>query len=104
MESALPNQSAFNPISVTSAPFVWQPNAAGQPTITPIRIRSFVWSGYTADTDTVVVEDAYGNTIWSGAGYAADFQQDFSPDGWFNGLQVTQLSAGTLQIYLGPKN
>lgn len=98
------NQSAFNPISVTEAPFVWQPNSAGKPSIIPIRIRSFVWSGYTAGTDEVVVEDAYGNTIWNGAGYAADFQQDFSPDGWFNGLQVTKITAGTLQIYLSFKN
>lgn len=99
----MPNQSAFNPITITEAPFVWQPNAAGLPTVTPLKIRSFVWSGYTAAADTAVVEDAYGNVIWAAYGYAADFQQDFSPDGWFNGLQVTQLSAGTLQIYLSFK-
>ena len=32
------NQAAFNPIYVDTSPFVWQPNAAGAPTIIPLKI------------------------------------------------------------------
>jgi hypothetical protein len=98
------NQSAFNPIYVDTAPFVWQPNGAGLPSTTPLRIETMVWSGYTAAANKAVVKDAYGNIIWNAAGYAADFQQESPKIGWVNGLQVTELDEGVLQIYLGFKN
>lgn len=94
------NQSAFNPIYVDTAPFVWQPNADGQPSLIPLKIKTIVWSGYAAAADTAVVADAYGNIVWSASGYAADFQQESPNIGWINGLQVTNLSSGKLQIYL----
>jgi hypothetical protein len=96
----MPNQSAFNPITVTSAPFVWQPNSAGQPSIIPLKIKTIVWSGYTAAANKATVLDGYGNTVWAATGYAADFQQESPNIGWVQGLQVTELDAGTLQIYL----
>lgn len=94
------NQAAFNPIYVDTAPFVWQPNSAGKPSIIPLKIKTIVWSGYAASTDTAVVEDGRGNIVWSAAGYAADFQQESPNIGWIQGLQVTSLTSGKLQIYL----
>ena len=98
------NQSAFNPIYVDTAPFVWQPDASGKATRIPLKIETIVWSGYAAATDTAIVEDSYGNIIWSAAGYAADFQQESFKIGWVNGLQVTNLTSGHLQISLSFKN
>jgi hypothetical protein len=94
------NQSAFNPIYVDTAPFVWQPNAKGDPTRIPLKIKTIVWSGYAAATDTASVQDAYGNVIWNASGYAADFQQESPGIGWVQGLQVPTLTSGKLQIYL----
>lgn len=94
------NQSAFNPIYVDTAPFVWQPNAAGLPTVIPLKIKTIVWSGYTANANKAVVQNAYGNMVWNAFGYAADFQQESPNIGWINGLQVTELDEGVLQIYL----
>lgn len=94
------NQAAFNPIFVDTPPFVWQPDAKGNPTRIPLKIKTMVWSGYSADTDTVTVTDAYGNVIWEGFGYAQNFQQESPNIGWVQGLQVPTLTAGKLQIYL----
>lgn len=98
------NQAAFNPIYVDTAPFVWNPNAAGLPGVTPLRIKTIVWAGYTANANKAVIKDAYGNFIWNASGYAADFQQESPHIGWVNGLQVTELDEGSLQIYLEFKN
>ena len=97
------NQAALNPIYVDTAPFVWQPNAAGKPTIIPLRIKTILWSGYGASTDKAVVKDGYGNFIWNASGYAADFQQESPNIGDVSGLQVTELTSGVLQIYLSFK-
>ena len=94
------NQSAFNPIYIDTAPFVWQPNASGLPTKIPLKIKTMVWSGYAAAADTATVEDGFGNIVWAASGYAADFQQESPGIGWVNGLQVTSLTSGHLQIYL----
>ncbi len=99
----MPNKASWNPIYIDTSPFVWQPDALGNPTIIPIRIKTIVWSGYGAATDKAVVKDARGNFIWNASGYAADFQQESPNIGDVNGLQVTQLTAGVLQIYLSFK-
>lgn len=99
------NNAAVNPIYIDTAPWVWQPNAAGLPTVVPVRIKTIVWSGYTANDQKAVVKDAYGNIVWNAFGYAAEFQQESPHIGWtFGGLQVTELDAGVLQFYLEFKN
>jgi hypothetical protein len=98
------NNAAWNPVYVDTAPFVWNPNAAGLPGIIPLRIETIVWSGYTANANKAVIKDANGHMIWNASGYAADFQQESPKIGWVNGLQVTELDEGVLQIYLGFKN
>jgi hypothetical protein len=94
------NKSSFNPIFVDTAPFTWQPNAAGQATVIPLKIKTIVWSGQAAAGDTAMVLDGKGNVIWDPSAYNTDFQQESPNIGWVNGLQVTQLSSGKLQIYL----
>lgn len=98
------NQSAFNPVYVDTAPFVWQPNAKGLPNIGPLRIKTLVWSGQATAGDEVMVLDARGNLIWNARAYNTDFQQESPHIGWVQGLQVTQLDSGFLQIYLEFKN
>jgi hypothetical protein len=97
------NQAAFNPLYVDTAPFVFNPNAAGKPGVTPLKIETIVWSGYTANANKAVVKDAHGNFIWNASGYAADFQQESPKIGWVNGLQVTELDEGNLTIHLAFK-
>lgn len=94
------NQSAFNPIYVDTPPFVWQPRVNGTPTVIPMKIKTILWSGYGADTDTLVVLDAYGDPVWKAFGYAANFQQESPHVGWVQGLQVTVLTSGEVFIYL----
>ncbi len=97
------NQSAFNPIYIDTAPFAWQPNSKGLPTIIPLKIETIVWSGQAAAGDVATVLDAYGHEVWNAEAYNTDFQQESPKIGWINGLQVTRLDSGHLQIYLSFK-
>ena len=96
------NQTAFNPVYVDTAPYVWQPNAAGLPTLIPLKITKIVWTKQVSTGDHATLKDAYGNLIWDAEAYQANFEQETQP-GWVNGLQVTRLDSGALQIYLAMK-
>lgn len=93
------NEPSKNPIYVDTAPFVYQPNAAGKPNIAMMWVSKIVWSGQAAAGDEVMIVDAAGHMIWNARAYNTDFQQD-TYGGWFNGFQVTRLDSGYLQIYL----
>lgn len=93
------NQAAFNPIFVDTAPFVWQPNAAGAATIIPMKVFKIVWTKQVSTGDKATVTDAYGNQVWDAEAYQANFEQCTCP-GFINGLQVTRLDSGVLQIYI----
>ena len=93
------NQAAFNPIYVDTAPFVWQPNAASQPTLIPVKLFKIIWTKMVSTGDHATIKDAYGNLIWDAEAYEANFEQATCP-GFVNGFQVTRLDSGVLQIYL----
>lgn len=97
------NQAAFNPLYIDTAPWVWQPNAKGLPTVIPLKIETIVWSGQAAAGDNAVVLDGLGNEVWNALAYNTDFQQESPKIGWVNGLQVPTLASGHLQIYLSFK-
>lgn len=94
------NQWGFNPLYIDTLPAVWQPNAKGQATIIPMKIKTIVWSGQANPGDQAEVQDAYGNIVWNALAYNTDFQQESPNIGWVQGLQVTILTSGHLQIYL----
>jgi hypothetical protein len=94
------NKFSRNPLYIDTAPAVWQPNVAGQATVIPLKIKTIVWSGQAAAGDEAMVVDSAGNLIWNARAYNTDFQQESPNVGWINGLQVTRLDSGFLQIYL----
>ena len=93
------NQAAFSPIYVDTAPFVWQPTAAGLPTVCMMKLFKCVWTKQVAAGDHATIMDAYNNVIWDAEAYQANFEQETCP-GWINGLQITRLDSGVLQLYL----
>jgi hypothetical protein len=85
------NDISSNPWHLDSTGVVYVPN---------VKIKRLVWSEQATVGDVLLISDRNGKPIVSSKAYAANFNQEFAYDGWFNGLTVTTLASGIVMVYL----
>lgn len=94
------NNLLQNPITINAA--MATPFQASIPSINQrpyLRIRKIQWIGQTTGM-TFQIEDGLGNFVWQGDFVSADQTYDFADPITVRDFRVTQLSGGTLLIYL----
>ncbi len=70
------------------------------------RVKKIVWVNPATNGDTYTVTDGHGNTIATGVCVTASIglPQTILIDQVVSDVEVTQISSGTLLIYLAPEN
>lgn len=66
-----------------------------------VKVKSFSFVNYAADTDVAAILDRIGRVIWTVNG-ASDLTPVDSGDqiGWIEGITLSTLSAGAVLVYL----
>ena len=67
----------------------------------PVKIKTLNWTDATSAGDQVVIQTTAGKPIVDSIAQQPNFQQNFGELGWQNGLQVTTLTSGVVNIAVG---
>lgn len=80
---------------------VWRIDALPFSYAFPVKITQANWTDQSNLGDKVVVTNAAGKPIIDSAAQQPNFQQNFGNLGWHNGVTVSTLDSGVLNIAVG---
>lgn len=84
---------------VTTNPFAIDTAAGTTIYATRLKVLHFEFVEYSGPSDTVVVTNVQGNTVWSAKGNSDQTPVKSFKIGWINGLIVPTLDSGRLLVH-----
>lgn len=79
---------------------VWTLDTVGVVFDGMVKVNSFSFTGYNAETDIVIVKDRTGRVIWKadGASDLSPVNSSYAVGGWFEGITLDTLNSGALHV------